>query len=345
MSFGPGRLESAIARVEALVDATAREAARAAVTAVLDFHGEAVRRLASRVRETNADGENILRAAAEDEAVASLLSLHGVHPVAIESRVRRALGTVRAGERGQTGRVAVLSIDDAAIRLRVDGSDRFRDAIARAVEDAAPEVELVEVVAPDPALIPVARLVDNGRGGHERCDLCGAGLALQHTHLFDVQRRRLSCACAACGVLFDGDAKRLRPVRRKALCLQEFRITDAQWQALRVPVSLAFFSRSSVLDAVVVAYPGPGGAIESTVPPAAWQALVQDNAALAALEPDTEALLVHRQRETARYFLLSIDECYRLTGLVRSRWRGLTGGDGPEQVIEEFFRALGEDRP
>jgi uncharacterized protein DUF5947 len=344
VTFGPGRLELAIARVEALADATAREAAREAVTAVLDFHREAVRHLSSRVREASPDGENILRTAAEDEVVASLLSLHGLHPLTVESRVRRALGKVRAAEDGRAGRVEVLSIDRAAIRLRVDGSDRLRRAIERAVADAAPDVERVDIVGPDRDLVPVERLRGSRRGVHERCDLCGDGLASEHAHLFDVQRRRLSCACPACGVLFSSNAKNLRPVHRKAHRLYDVSITDAQWEALRVPVGLAFFSWSSALGAVVAAYPGPAGAIEFTTPPAAWEALVQANAALAALEPDTQALLVHRQGATARYYIVSIDACYRLTGLVRSRWQGLTGGNGPVQAIEEFFSALTEER-
>jgi hypothetical protein len=343
MTFRPDMLESAIARVEALSDAAARDAAREAVTAVLDFHREAVRRLSSRVRKANGDGEDILRTVAEDEVVGSLLSLHGVHPLPLESRVRRALGKIRAAESGQAGRIHVISIDDAAIRLRVERGERLRRAVERAIEDAAPDVERIEVVGPDPDLIPVERLVTSSRGAHERCDLCGEGLTSEHAHLFDVARRRLACACVACGVLFDSNTKNLRRVRKQALRLHDFRITDTQWEAMKVPVGLAFFSRSSAVGAVVAAYPGPAGAIESTVPPAAWEALVNDNARLASLEPDTQALLVHRQRAPRRYYSVSIDECYRLTGLVRSRWQGPTGGDGPAQAIEEFFGTLAED--
>lgn len=343
MTFSSSRLESALARVESLPDENARDIARQAVIAVLEFHREGVCRLSGRLREVNADGEDILRAVAEDELVASLLSLHGVHPVPIEARVRRALGDVRGTESGQAGRVDVISIDSAAIRLRVTGSERLRRAVERAVADAAPEVERVEVLGPD--LIPVERLVGGRHGAHQRCDLCGEGLAAEHAHLFDVERRRPRCACAACSVLFDSNAKNLRPVRRQALRLHGVRITDAQWEALKVPVSLAFLFRSSALGSVVAAYPGPAGAIESTVPSTAWEALIPDNPALAALEPDTSALLVHRQTAMSRYYVLSIDECYRLTGLVRSRWRGLTGGDGPAHAIEEFFGALEGDRP
>lgn len=288
MTFGPGKVESAIARVEALPDASARQAAREAVAAVLEFHGEAVRRLSGRLREASAEGERLLRAAAQDEVVAALLALHEVHAPGEppEARARRAQG-----------------------------------------------------------LIQIGPLPGKRQAAHERCELCSEALPPDHGHLFDVERRKLTCACTACSMLFDSNGKSLRRVRRTARRLEPFQITGAQWEALKVPVGLAFFSRSSALDAVVAAYPGPAGAIEATVSAGAWEALVESNPALAALERDTEALLVHRAGAPPRYYVLSIDECYRLTGLVRSRWQGLTGGDGPTRAIEEFFASLGEDRP
>ena len=344
MTFGPHRLESALARVQALADTNARDAAREAVTAVLDLHGEGLRRLAMRLREVAADGDGILRTVAEDEVVGSVLALHGAHPLSLQSRVQRALAGLDTTEHGGDGRVDVISVDVAAIRLRVSGSARFRSSVARAVEDAAPDAERVEVIGSDLDLIPIGRLVRTSRASHERCDLCSAELAADHGHLFDVERRRLTCACAACGVLFASTGTNLRPVHRSVMRLRDFRMTESQWEALNVPVRLAFFSRSSSLAAVVVAYPGPAGAIESMVPAAAWDVLVQENTTLASLECDTSALLIHRAPATPRHYMVSIDECYRLTGLVRSRWQGLTGGDGATQAIEEFFGSLEEMR-
>ena len=37
-----------------------------------------------------------------------------------------------------------------------------------------------------------------------------------------------------------------------------------------------------------------------------------------------------------------IDECYRLVGLIKLRWEGISGGTGPEDAIAEFFAGVRE---
>lgn len=340
MTFAPARLEDAIARLEALTDPAARETAREAVAAVVELHGDGLRRLVERLRGAGTDGDRTLQAVATDEVVASMLLLHGLHPLPLEDRVRRVLGDVRASDR-EGGGVEVVSIAEEAIRLRVRGSERFRRAVARAVEDAAPEVARIEVqLGPDPGLVPVERLTARRDPGHERCELCGQSLAAGHEHLFDVARRSLRCACTACSLLFDTPASSLRRVRRRAERLEDLHLSEAQWAALEVPVGLAFLSYASSLGEVIAAYPGPAGAVEAVVPAPAWREIVRSHPALSALEPDTAALLVDRLTPTPTYHILSIDECYRLVGAVRSRWQGLTGGDGAIHAVQELLGGL-----
>ena len=63
------------------------------------------------------------------------------------------------------------------------------------------------------------------------------------------------------------------------------------------------------------------------------------------MEPEVEALLVNRLlysqgQGSAEYFIAPIDECYRLTGLIRMHWRGLSGGTEVWQEINNFFQQL-----
>ena len=58
------------------------------------------------------------------------------------------------------------------------------------------------------------------------------------------------------------------------------------------------------------------------------------------MEPDVEALLVNRARGARDHWLVPIDECYELVGLIRTRWRGLTGGKEVWEEIGRFFEAL-----
>ena len=73
-------------------------------------------------------------------------------------------------------------------------------------------------------------------------------------------------------------------------------------------------------------YPSPAGPTESLLSLDAWSQLAETNQVLAELEPDVEALLVNRTNGAREYYRVSIDRCYALVGLIRTRWRGLSGG-------------------
>lgn len=193
--------------------------------------------------------------------------------------------------------------------------------------------------APANVLAGLRRFV-RPRPARERCDLCAADLAEQHQHLFAPADRKLACACDACAVLFSGrQSGRYRLVPRRGEFWQDFLMKDADWEALNIPINMAFFCRSAD-GAVVAFYPSPAGATESTLPAEAWQELLAANPRLAELQPDVEALLVNRVGMAREYYRAPIDECYRLVGLIRANWRGLSGGKDVWRAIGEFFAEL-----
>ncbi len=109
-----------------------------------------------------------------------------------------------------------------------------------------------------------------------------------------------------------------------------------------VPISMAFFFRSTPDARVVAFYPSPAGAIESLLPLETWKDIEAANPIVTEMEADVEALLVnrvgHARGFTApEYYLLPIDECYKLVGLIRASWRGLSGGAEVWQEIARFF--------
>jgi hypothetical protein len=63
---------------------------------------------------------------------------------------------------------------------------------------------------------------------------------------------------------------------------------------------------------------------------------------LGGMERDVEALLVNRVRGAREHFLVPIDECYSLVGLIRMHWRGLSGGREVWEEIGRFFEELRE---
>jgi hypothetical protein len=175
----------------------------------------------------------------------------------------------------------------------------------------------------------------------ERCDLCGAELSAEHQHLFEPPTRQLFCSCEACAILFSGQTEtKYRRVPRRVRYLADFRLTDARWESLMLPIGMAFFFHSSPAGKTLALYPSPAGATESLLDLSAWAEVVEENPVLRELEPDVEALLVNRVRGAADYYLAPIDECFKLVGLIRAGWRGLSGGAEVWQAIEEFFAGL-----
>jgi Family of unknown function (DUF5947) len=180
----------------------------------------------------------------------------------------------------------------------------------------------------------------------ERCELCSAGLGREHPHLVEIPLRKIICACDACATLFDGmTGSRYKRVSRRAQLLTNIQMTDTQWKNLLIPINMAFFFRSSIQDRIVTLYPSPAGAVESLLPLDAWIEIVRANVVLKQLQPDIEALLVNRvghahNLSSAEYYIAPIDDCYRLVGLIRANWKGLSGGSEVWTEIGRFFSDL-----
>jgi hypothetical protein len=194
---------------------------------------------------------------------------------------------------------------------------------------------------PTPNAFAALRQVIPERVPAERCDLCSAPIDAEHQHLVDPANRQIACSCRACALLFgDQGASHYKLVPTRIRQLAGFRLTDEQWESLLIPVSMAFFFNSIPSERVVALYPSPAGATESLLPLASWQDLEADNPELASMEPDVEALLVNRVGQARDYYIAPIDECYKLVGLLRAGWRGLSGGTEVWESINEFFADL-----
>jgi hypothetical protein len=182
----------------------------------------------------------------------------------------------------------------------------------------------------------------------ERCELCGAEIPADHSHLVDPESRRITCSCDACAILFpnQGDAK-YRRIPREARALPEFHLSDAQWDSLLIPINMAFFYESTPAERVVAMYPSPAGATESLLSFETWSEIVRDNPVLRTMQPDTEAFLANRLGQRygyagSEYYIAPIDQCYKLVGLIRAHWRGLSGGTEAWEQIRRFFDHLRE---
>jgi hypothetical protein len=170
----------------------------------------------------------------------------------------------------------------------------------------------------------------------EHCDLCSEVVPEHHRHLLQADRQ-VACVCQACSLLFSQPAASLgkyRLIPDRYLYLADFAMSDAEWDSLRVPVGICFVTGARAF------YPGPMGPTEAVVDPSTWEALAARYAVLGGIEPDLEAFLVNRARGARDHFIVPIDTCFSLVGLIRMRWRGLSGGNEVWADIGRFFESL-----
>ena len=176
--------------------------------------------------------------------------------------------------------------------------------------------------------------------------MCSLELAEEHEHLVEPANRKIICACGACAILFEGqDGAKYKRVPHQVLFLRDFQLTDAQWDGLMVPIEMAFFFRSSPQEKMIALYPSPAGPTESLLSLDTWTDIVEANPILRDMPADVTALLVNRVGHVrgispAEYYLVPIDECYKLVGLIRTHWRGLSGGTEVWREIGAFFAGL-----
>ncbi len=175
--------------------------------------------------------------------------------------------------------------------------------------------------------------------GGARCELCPISLPAEHKHLLDLDERRIVCVCPTCWSMRSGDA-RYRPTGSRTVWLEGLQLPDDLWAEFQIPIGLAFFLRSSATGSVVALYPSPAGATESELDLEAWARLVALNPVLEDLDADAEALIVNRMATPHIHAIAPLDDCYRLVGIIKATWEGISGGAVMESAVQRYFDDL-----
>jgi hypothetical protein len=180
-----------------------------------------------------------------------------------------------------------------------------------------------------------------GRSDAARCELCGDAIGDEHRHAVDIAERQLLCICSACTLLLSGNEHgRCRAVPEGVRFDATSNVTDADVARLGVPVSLAFFFRSSATGKRIAVLPSPAGPTEVDVDDESWALFASGNRLAGAIVDDVEALLLFRHEGRWTVLAVPVDVGYGMVGLVRSRWRGIDGGDEARRVLEDAVARL-----
>jgi Fe-S cluster biogenesis protein NfuA/nitrite reductase/ring-hydroxylating ferredoxin subunit len=163
------RIEELLARLRS-ADGDAAAAAEELVRLLLGLYGDGLSHIMDDLAAEGAAGDAVRDRLLADPLVESLLLLHDLHPLDVDTRIQRALDRVRPYLGSHAGGVEYLGVGaDGVARLRLEGSCHgcpsstvtVQLAIQGAVEDAAPEVTEVVVEGmtdpPEPPLLQIGR--------------------------------------------------------------------------------------------------------------------------------------------------------------------------------------------
>lgn len=153
------RIEALLQEVAAFPDAQARATTEELIQALLDLYGEGLARILELATEylqsvTSPPAEPaLIETLASDDLVSSLLLLHGLHPLAIETRIARALDEVRPYLKAHGGNVEFVGMENGIAHLRLLGNrhgcstsaDTLKSAIEEAIYTAAPDLAALHI--------------------------------------------------------------------------------------------------------------------------------------------------------------------------------------------------------
>ena len=209
-----------------------------------------------------------------------------------------------------------------------------------------------------PSILPGSQSgQDPAAARSESCEFCAEEVPVSHGHVADLERSSLMCACRACYLLFTHDQAglpgpsagrgRYRAIPDRYRTDPGHPVSGADWDRLEIPVGLAFFLRSSARDTVIGFYPSPAGVTECRLDLGTWHDLMATHPILAAAESDVEAVLITRggpgstgtggDSADVECFIVPIDACYELAGLMRLHWHGFDGGAEARNHIADFL--------
>jgi Fe-S cluster biogenesis protein NfuA/nitrite reductase/ring-hydroxylating ferredoxin subunit len=234
------RVQQLTQQLEELEDGPDKRIAEELVGAIVALYGDGLERIVGVLADSGVAGQEIHERLVDDGVVASLLLIHDLYPIDLETRVREALDTVRPYMESHGGNVELLSLEDGVARLRLAGSCHgcaasqatLELAIKDALDEAAPDLAGLEVEgvaatngadAPTPTWMSLDSAADVVPGELRTVSVRGAQLLVANV---DGTLLAYRSRCAGCGASL-GDAALSGEILTCARCGRGFDLPRA----------------------------------------------------------------------------------------------------------------------
>jgi Fe-S cluster biogenesis protein NfuA len=134
-----GSIERLLGKIDSEADPSLRAIVQELVQAMMDLHGAGLERILELIRASGDGSERLMDKLGQDELVASLLILYGLHPEDLETRVKHALDKARTRLRAHEGELELLSLQDGALQVRLHAAGHGCGSTAQALKGIVEE--------------------------------------------------------------------------------------------------------------------------------------------------------------------------------------------------------------
>ena len=148
------RLGELLSRLENVRDPLARNIAQELLSALMEVYGEGLDRIFDALDDPETPARSVRDRLLDDGVVASLLLMHGLFPVDLETRVRDALDKLRPQVVAEGGNLDLVEVVDGVVRVSLTepqsgctGGSSLEPLVTEALEQAAPDMLGLELLS------------------------------------------------------------------------------------------------------------------------------------------------------------------------------------------------------
>jgi hypothetical protein len=172
------RLGALVGELDQMPGGNSKVAARELVQLLMEVHGTGLERILELVKESGSEaGEAIIERFGADPIARNLLLLYGLHPDNLETRVIKALDTLKGRLRKLDCEVKLISIQEGAVQVRLHisghphGSTRkdLRSIVEGGLYDLAPDLTSLTILGAEDessGFVPLESLVKHSFAAH-----------------------------------------------------------------------------------------------------------------------------------------------------------------------------------